>query len=124
MAIGLVKPPSPARQAAGDPAAASGVIRPLPPVSGSTRSLPASRGNALGAAEPSSTRDRPGTAGRTRAAGVPAAGTTQLRCGGCRAHARYAQDEPCYGQLVRAFLGQHEVCGNAVKITRVRVGQS
>ena len=51
-------------------------------------------------------------------------GTTQLRCGGCHAHALYAQDEPCYGQFVRVFLGQHELCGNAVKITCVRGRQS
>jgi hypothetical protein len=81
--------------------------------------------NALGTAEPDSTRNRPGAAAsRTEAVGVLTIGTTQLRCGGCHAHALYAQDEPCYGQLVRAFLGQHELCGNAVKITRVRGRQN
>jgi hypothetical protein len=123
VATGLVKPLSPARQT--DPATACGVIRPLPPVTGSTRSPPAPRGNAQEAAEPNSIPDRPGTAAsRTKAADAPAVGTTQLRCGGCHVHALYAQDEPCYGQLVRVFLGQHERCGNAVKITCVRGGQN
>jgi hypothetical protein len=81
--------------------------------------------SALGMAEPDSTRDRPGAAAsRTEAAGVLTIGTTQLRCGGCHAHALYAQHEPRYGRLVRAFLGQHELCGNAVKITRVRGRQN
>jgi hypothetical protein len=125
VATGLVKPPSPVRQAASGPATASGVIRPPSPVTGLTRSSPAPRHNAQAAAEPSNTRDRPGTAAsRTKAVGTPAADTTQLRCGGCHAHALYAQDEPCYGQLVRVFLGQHELCGNAVKITRVRGGHN
>ena len=80
---------------------------------------------ALGAAEPDSTRDRPGAAAsRTEAVGVLTVSTTQLRCGGCHAHALYAQGEPCYGRLVRAFLGQHELCGNAVKITCVRGRQN
>jgi hypothetical protein len=35
----------------------------------------------------------------------------------------YAQYEPCYGQLVRVFLGQ-QLRGNAVKITCVRAGQN
>lgn len=124
MATGLTEPPSPARQAASGPATASGVTRLLPPVTGPTRSPPAPRRDAQAAAEPGSTRDWPGTAAsRTKAAGLPAA-STQLRCGGCHAHARYAQDEPCYGQFVRVFLGQHELCGNAVKITCVRGGQA
>lgn len=81
--------------------------------------------NALGTAEPDSTRDRPGAAAsRTEAVGMLTIGTTQLRCGGCHAHALYAQGEPCYGRLVRAFLGQHELCGNAVKITCVRGRQN
>jgi hypothetical protein len=60
---------------------------------------------------------------RAKAAGQPAA-TTHLRCGGCHAGARYTQNEPGYGRLVRAFLGRHEPCGNAVKITCVRGGPS
>jgi hypothetical protein len=125
VATGLAKPPSPAGPTASDPAAASGVIRPLPPFIGSTRSPPVPRRDAQGTAEPDSTQDRPGTAvGRTKAVGTAAVGATQLRCGGCQAHALYAQDEPCYGQFVRVFLGQHELCGNAVKITRVIGGQN
>jgi len=54
---------------------------------------------------------------RANAAGQLSAGTTHLRCGGCQAGARYTQNEPGYGRLVRAFLGRHEPCGNAVKIT-------
>jgi hypothetical protein len=50
-------------------------------------------------------------------AGQPTASITYLRCGGCQAYARYAQNQPGYGRLVHAFLGQHEPCGNAVKIT-------
>ena len=61
---------------------------------------------------------------RAKAAGQPTASTTHLRCGGCQADARYTQNEPGYGRLVRAFLGQHEPCGNAVKITCVRGGHS
>lgn len=61
---------------------------------------------------------------RARAVGQPTASTTQLRCGGCQADALYAQNEPGYGRLVRAFLGRHEPCGNAVKITCVRDGHS
>jgi hypothetical protein len=119
VATGLARHPSPARQTA------YGIVRPLPPVSSSTQSPPAPRHDALEAADPNSTRDRPGTAaGRMKAADLAAAATTQLRCGGCHAHALYAQDESCYGQLVRAFLGQHELCGNAVKITCVRGGQN
>jgi len=34
------------------------------------------------------------------------------------------QNEPGYGRLVRAFLGLHEPCGNAVKITCVRGGHN
>jgi hypothetical protein len=124
VATGLAQPPPPARQTASGPATASGAIWPLSPVTGSTRSPPVARRNAQAAAEPGRTRDRPGTAAsRTKAVGIPTAGTTQLRCGGCQARARYAQDEPCYGQFVRVFLGQHELCGNAVKITCVRGGQ-
>lgn len=59
-----------------------------------------------------------------RAAGQPPGGTTHLRCGGCQADARYMQNEPGYGRLVRAFLGLHEPCGNAVKITCVRGGHN
>jgi hypothetical protein len=124
VATGLTQPPSPARKTASGQATASRVIWPLPPVTGSTRSPPAPSRDAQAAAEPGSTRDRPGTAAsRRKAVGTPAAGTTQLRCGGCQAHARYTQDDPCYGQFVRVFLGQHELCGNAVKITCVRGGQ-
>jgi hypothetical protein len=54
----------------------------------------------------------------------PTASTTYLRCGGCQADGRYAQNEPGYGRLVRAFLGRHERCGNALKITCVRGGHS
>jgi hypothetical protein len=54
----------------------------------------------------------------------PTASTTHLRCGGCQADARYTQKEPGYGRLVRTFLGRHERCGNAVKITCVRGGHS
>jgi len=61
---------------------------------------------------------------RATAVGQPAASTTHLRCGGCQAEARYTQNEPSYGRLVHAFLGRHEPCGNAVKITRVRGGRS
>jgi anti-anti-sigma factor len=76
-----------------------------------------------GGRRPQQHPDRPGTAaGRMKAADLAAATATQLRCGGCHAQALYAQDEPCYGQLVRAFLGQHELCGNAVRITCVRGG--
>lgn len=125
MATGLVKPPSlaptdgmrPGDSKRRHPVPAS---RQQPhPVAASTPR------KALGTAEPDSTRDRSGAAAsRTEAGGVLTIGTTQLRCGGCLAHALYAQDEPCYGQLVRVFLGQHELCGNAVKITRVRGRQS
>jgi hypothetical protein len=124
MATGPAQPPSPTRQTASGPAAACGVTRSLPPVTGSAGSPPAPRRDVLRAAEPGSIPDRPGTAAtRTKAAGLPAA-ATQLRCGGCHAHALYAQDEPCYGQLVRVFLGQHQRCGNAVKITCVRSGRN
>jgi hypothetical protein len=61
---------------------------------------------------------------RATAVGQPPAGTTHLRCGGCQAGARYTQNEPGYGRLVRAFLARHERCGNAVKITGVRGGHS
>jgi hypothetical protein len=54
---------------------------------------------------------------RAEAAAQPAASTTHLRCGGCQADARYTQNQPGYGRLVHAFLGRHEPCGNAVKIT-------
>jgi hypothetical protein len=54
----------------------------------------------------------------------PPAGTTHLRCGGCQAGARYMQNAPGYGRLVRVFLGRHEPCGNAVKVTCVRGGHS
>jgi hypothetical protein len=65
-------------------------------------------------------RARVAPALRATAVGQPPAGTTHLRCGGCRADARYTQDEPGYGRLVGAFLARHEPCGDAVKITRVR----
>ena len=61
---------------------------------------------------------------RAKAAGQPTASTTHLRCGGCQAEARYAQKEPGYGRLVRVFLGRHELCSDAVKITCVRGGHS
>jgi hypothetical protein len=61
---------------------------------------------------------------RARATGQPPADTTHLRCGGCQADALYTQNEPGYGRLVHAFLGRHEPCGNAVKITRVRGGHN
>jgi hypothetical protein len=61
---------------------------------------------------------------RARAGGQQTASTTRLRCGGCHADARYTQNEPGYGRLVRAFLGRHEPCGNAVKITRVSGGHN
>lgn len=119
MATGLARHSSPARQTA------CGIIRSLPPVSSLTQSPSAPRHDAREAADPNSTRDRPGTAaGRMKAADLAAASATQLRCGGCHTHALYAQDEPCYGQLVRVFLGQHELCGNAVKITCVRGGRN
>ncbi len=54
---------------------------------------------------------------RANAAGQPTASITHLRCGGCQADARYTQNQPGYGRLVHAFLGRHEPCGNAVKIT-------
>ncbi len=56
---------------------------------------------------------------QAKAAGQPPASTTHLRCGGCQADARYMQNQPGYGRLVHAFLGRHEPCGNAVKITCV-----
>jgi hypothetical protein len=61
---------------------------------------------------------------RAKAASQPTASTTHLRCGGCQADARYPQNEPGYGRLVRAFIGRHESCGNAVQITCVRGGHS
>jgi hypothetical protein len=61
---------------------------------------------------------------RAKAAAQPSASATHLRCGGCQAAARYTQNEPGYGRLVRAFLSQHEPCGNAVKITGVRGGHN
>jgi len=61
---------------------------------------------------------------RAKAAAQPSASTTHLRCGGCQADTLYTQNEPGYGRLVRAFLGRHERCGNAVKITGVRGGHS
>lgn len=61
---------------------------------------------------------------RAKAAGQPTASTTYLRCGGCQADALYTQNEPGYGRLVRAFLGRHELCGDAVKITCVRGGHN
>ncbi len=54
---------------------------------------------------------------RAKAAGQPTVSTTHLRCGGCQADARYTQNQTGYGRLVHAFLGRHESCGNAVKIT-------
>jgi hypothetical protein len=56
---------------------------------------------------------------RATAAVQPTASTTHLRCGGCQADARYTQNQPGYGRLVHAFLGRHEPCGDAVKITCV-----
>ena len=56
------------------------------------------------------------------AARQPLAGTTHLQCGGCQASADHAQNEPAYGRLVGAFLGRHESCGNAVRITCLRGG--
>jgi hypothetical protein len=61
---------------------------------------------------------------RAKATGQPLAGTTHLHCGGCQASAQHEQNEPGYGRLVRAFLGRHEACGNAVKITCPRGGHS
>src|SRR6266576_173332 len=125
VAIGLVKPPSPDQTGSMRPGdgkrrhpVRTSRQRPGPAAASTLR-------NALGTAEPDSTRDRPGAAAsRTEAAGVLTIGTTQLRCGGCHTHALYAQDEPRYGRLVHAFLGQHELCGNAVKITCVRGRQN
>jgi hypothetical protein len=54
---------------------------------------------------------------RAKAASQPTASTTHLRCGGCQADVRYTQNQPGYGRLVHAFLGRHEPCANAVKIT-------
>ena len=65
-----------------------------------------------------------GTVLQARAGGQPTASTTHLRCGGCQADARYTQNEPGYGRLVHAFLGRHEPCCNAVKITCVRSGHN
>ena len=80
---------------------------------------------AIGLVEPPIVLLAAGVAPALRAAaGQPTAGTTHLRCGGCRADARYTQNEPGYGRLVRAFLGRHEPCGNAVEITCVRGGHS
>jgi len=80
---------------------------------------------AIGLAEPPIVLLAAGAAPALRAAaGQPTASTTHLRCGGCQADARYAQNEPGYGRLVRAFLGRHEPCGDAVKITCVRGGHS
>ena len=81
---------------------------------------------AIGLAEPPIVLPTAGVAPalRARAAGQPTAGTTHLRCGGCQTDARYTQNEPGYGRLVRAFLGRHEPYGNAVKITCVRGGHS
>lgn len=61
---------------------------------------------------------------RATAADQLLAGTTHLQCGGCQASAQHAQNEPGYGRLVRAFLGRHESCGNAVKITCLRGGHT
>ena len=61
---------------------------------------------------------------RAKAVGQPRASTTHLRCGGCQADARFAQNEPGYGRFVGAFLSRHEPCGDAVKITCVRGGHS
>ena len=81
---------------------------------------------AIGVAEPPIVLLAAGVApvARARAAGQLTASITHLRCGGCRADARYTQNEPGYGRLVRAFLGRHEPCGNAVEITCVRGGHS
>ena len=69
------------------------------------------------------------TDGAARALRAPAAdqlmaSITHLQCGGCQASAQHAQNEPGYGRLVRAFLGRHESCGNAVKITCLRGGHT
>ena len=79
---------------------------------------------AIGLVEPSIVLLTVGVAAALRAkvVGQPAASTTHLRCGGCQADALYTQNEPGYGPLVRAFLGWHESCGNAVKITCVTGG--
>ena len=81
---------------------------------------------AIGLVEPPIVLPAAGAAAalRAKAIGQPTASTTQLRCGGCQADARYTQNEPGYGRLVRAFLGRHEPCGDAVKITCVRGGHS
>jgi hypothetical protein len=62
------------------------------------------------------------SASRTTAAGMPLGNVTRLRCGGCQACALYARNERWCGQLVLAFLGLHELCGKAVRITCVRGG--
>ena len=49
---------------------------------------------------------------------APGISATLLRCDGCGASAVIDQDEQHYVGLVRAFLGQHAGCGNAVQITR------
>jgi hypothetical protein len=54
--------------------------------------------------------------------GAPGPSATLLRCDGCGASAVIDQDEHRYGGLVRAFLGQHTGCGNAVQITRTHAG--
>ena len=79
---------------------------------------------AIGLVEPPIVLLAAGAAAALRAetVGQPTASTTHLRCGGCRAGAWYAQNEPGYGRLVGAYLGRHEPCGDAVKITCVRGG--
>ncbi len=112
-----------ARQTAWDPVTVSGIIRPSLPFNSSTRSPPAPCRSVLGAAEPGGTIDRPGAAAsRTNAAGMPLGNVTRLRCGGCPACAFYARNERWCGQLVLAFLGLHELCGKAVRITCFRGG--
>jgi hypothetical protein len=62
--------------------------------------------------------DLPDTETSTGPDYAPGISATLLRCDGCGASATIDQDEQHYGGLVRAFLGQHAGCGNAVQISR------
>jgi hypothetical protein len=44
-------------------------------------------------------------------------GTTSFHCGGCGIATQFDTSEQQYGSLVRLFLDQHGLCGDAVDIT-------
>lgn len=49
---------------------------------------------------------------------------TYLRCGGCGTSSVFIQSERRYGQEVRDFLDQHDLCGGAVEISAAQQSAS